>query len=1563
MTLPSIHGGPAATLTYAELEARGNAIAQTLVQAGVGRGDRVVLFMERSLELMAGILGILKVGAAYVPLDTAYPRDRLAYMLEECGARVVVTQPALRARLPVGPSVSVLELHHDWVRSSAPGEILADVDATSMAYVMFTSGSTGKPKGVAVPHRGVVRLVRGTSFTPLDETRIFLQLAPVSFDASTLEIWGPLLNGGRCVLFPGGSVPDPELLERVIRETGVTSMWLTASLFNTIVSEQPSALASVTEVLTGGEALSVSHVRLAQKVLPNTQLVNGYGPTESTTFTTCFRIPRPVPADWTAIPIGSPIANTEVCVLDAQLQAVSEGAEGELCIGGDGLALGYLGRPELTAERFIAHPAGREGNDRLYRTGDRVRRRADGGYDFLGRVDDQIKLRGFRIELGEIQSVLLEHPGVDQVAIMVREDRPGDRRLVAYFTSGRTPAPEADELSAFLAQRLSEVMVPSAFVRLDRLPVTANGKVDRAALPSPDPALPISASYQAPESPTEVAVAAIWEHLLGRDRISVDANFFEAGGSSILAIRLAARLRSSFGIGFPLVRLYQSPTIRSVATFLSKNAQGTGQERGEKRDRPLRDGAPRAIAIIGMAGRFPGARNVGELWQVLLKGEATSRRFALHELDPSLDPAETSDPSYVPVRGIVDDAECFDHAFFGIGFREAEVMDPQQRVFLEVAHEALEDAGYDPERFPGTIGVYAGSGNPTYFNGHLCGRDDIINRAGAFITRLGNEKDFLTTRVSYKLGLRGPAVTVTTACSTSLVAVSQAVDSLRAGHCEMALAGGVSIETPQASGYLYQEGSMLSPDGCCRSFDAAAQGTMFNSGCGIVVLKPLATALADGDRIEAVVLGHGLNNDGSQRMSFSAPTVDGQAAAIEAAHRDAQVEPRTVSYVETHGTATPVGDPIEVAALAQAFQVGGALPPQSCLIGSAKSNLGHLVNAAGVTGLIKAARALRTAEIPGTVYFATPNPELALQSTPFQVTAERRTWDHGTRPRRAGVSSFGVGGTNAHVVLEEPPPRPDPTSSRPLQIITLSGATPIALKTIAERLATHIESDDTLSLADAAYTLHIGRRQLGFRGSVVVGSSADAIARLRSLPERKVATTVRNAPVAFLFPGQGSQYVRMGADLRDVEPVFSEELDRCAELFNRHIEADLLSLLYPDASHEAAAEASLRETRFTQPALFAVGYALARLWMSWGIRPATMVGHSIGELVCACLAGVMSLEDATRIVAARGRLLQSCPSGSMLSVRAPVDKVETWLGPGLDLAAVNAPSLCVVSGPDPAIDALVKRLETDGVACKRLVTSHAFHSAMMDPVVAPFTELIRGIVLHPPTIPFISTVTGEQITTAQATDPSYWGSHVRRTVQFSKALSTLLEDKRLHLVEAGPRITSITCARQLEPGSARVFVGSLGSQAGGGAESRVMLESLGALWSAGVAVDWSGFHGFERRTRVGLPTYPFEKTLCYVPPLPWGQRIQKSESSQLNRLPSALESGVETRSQGDRPLALGSFMEPSSVDTISNGNATPVDSDLSLVLHEQLDLMDRQLELLSKDCTSFDCDGPRTRPT
>ncbi len=1491
LVLPGLAGESDQTLTYAELDRRADRLAGLLGSLGVKPGSLVATFLDRSLETIVAFLGILKAGCAYVPLDPAYPRERVAFMLEDTAAPVILTCSDLTPALP-STSAAVVTLDAGWGADPAPFERVVfppgtKVDGESLAYVIYTSGSTGKPKGVTVPHRGVVRLVLDNHYTPLDESRVFLQLAPVSFDAATLEIWGPLLHGGVCVLYPGCGVPDLEKLQRILVRTGVTSMWLTSSLFNLVIDRAPETLRSVKEVLAGGEALSVAHIKKALELLPDTQLVNGYGPTESTTFTCCYRIPRRLDPALSSIPIGTPIAHTDVYLLDGEKRPVRDGEIGDLYIGGDGLATGYLNRPELTRERFVANPFSSDPASRLYLTGDRARRLPDGNIEFCGRLDDQVKISGHRIELGEIETALGEVTGVREAVVLAREDNPGDKRLVAYLTGADL---SAGKLRSSLESRLPSYMVPAAFVILDALPLSPMGKVDRKALPKPGGKRPdLEQAYVAPTSALEKALAGLWCDTLELDAVGIHDRFFELGGTSLQAVRFVARLSDELGERIPIVAFFEAPTVAAIARVLTRDypelirrrfggAAAPGARQGSIRAQRLasspasRDERP-AFAVVGLAGRFAGARNVAEFWANLANGREATRPVTAEDLvRQNLDPKLLDDPDYVRLCFHLEEAECFDAAFFGMTPREVELMDPQQRIFLETAYAALEDAGYDATRFDGKIGVFGGVGRNPYLYDNIARRPDFADRLIEHHLQIGNERDFPATHVAYKLNLRGPAINVQTACSTSGVALHLACQSLRAGDSDMALVGGAKVLVPTHAGYLYVDGGALAPDGHVRAFDASAGGMVRGSGCGMIVVKRLEDALRDRDRIRAVVRATAVNNDGNAKIGFTAPSVQGQAEVISRALESAGLGADEISYVETHGTGTVIGDPMEVAGLTRAYR-RTTDRRGFCAIGSVKTNIGHLDAGAMVAGMIKTILALENELLPPSLNFTTPNPAIDFDSSPFFVNASPRPWPRSAKPRRAGVSSFGLGGTNAHAILEEAPILEPTGPSRSSQLLLLSARTSTALERAREDLAAWLEGRGAEApLGDVAFTLAVGRKRHACRAAVVAKTAREAAFALRS-SDPKLCDVVEGggdqAGVVFLFPGGGAQYVKMAEGLYGEEPVFREAVDRCAELLQPTLGLDLRTLLYPprNGAGEGAAP-DLERPFYALPALFTVEYAVATLLRSWGVVPVAMIGHSMGEYAAACLAGVMTLEQALGVVACRGRLFEKLPPGSMLSVPLSPDELRPHLEGDLSIAAINRPSQCVASGPVPAIEALAARLEAAGVDATRIHINVAAHSSLVEPILEEFRAFLRELSFGTPEIPFVSNVTGKWITEAEARDPDYWVRHLRQTVRFAEGLDTLFAEPHRVLCEIGPGRTLSTFAKNHPKCDRDRIVPTLRHPHEDVADLAFLERSLGRLYLAGVEIDFEGFFANEARGRVPLPTYPFERKRFFLDRVP-----------------------------------------------------------------------------------------------
>ncbi|MBK9945446.1 MAG: amino acid adenylation domain-containing protein [Kouleothrix sp.] len=1454
-------------LSYAALNARANQLAHHLRTLGIGPEARVALGLARSPELVLAMLAVLKAGGAFLPLDMAYPAERLAAMLADAQVAAVISTTGLAEQLPA-PGAPLVLLDRDTAQIAAqsaanPPDLAAPEHA---AYLIYTSGSTGRPKGVLLTHRGLSNLAAAQAHAfgvrPGEQT---LQFASPSFDAAIFEIVLALQAGATLCLGLGAALIDGAALARLLREQAISCATLTPTVL-ALLPDTP--LPALRTLIVAGEDCPAE---LAARWAAGRRFLNAYGPTEATVWATL--------AEYTAghPPIGRPIANTQAYLLDRHMQLVPAGTPAELYLGGAGLARGYLHRPDLTAERFVPDPFGTTPGARLYRTGDMARYRPDGQIEFLGRADQQVKLRGMRIELGEIAATLRQHAAVREAAVLLRDYAPGDQRLVAYVV----PAEQAPDhtptlpagLRAFLKQRLPEYMLPAALVPLAALPQTPGGKLDQRALPVPL-AQPQPAAPGALQGQLEHTIAAIWQSLLGVAAVGRDDNFFDLGGHSLLIVQVQHQLNAALGREIAIVELFRYPTVGTLAQFLAGAAGDGAPDAGQARA-SARRGRPaphdQAVAIIGMSARFPGAPDIASFWQNLRDGVESISFFSEHELlDAGVSPALLAQPNYVRASGVIDGADLFDAAFFGYSPREAEIMDPQQRVFLECAWAALEDAGYPPDATPVPTGVYGGVSLNRYWL-NLAGNPAISETMGGFHTVMSNDRDFLTTRVSYKLNLRGPSVNIQSACSTSLVAVHSACQALLHHECDMALAGGVSVAAPAKTGYTYHEGGIAAPDGHCRAFDAQARGTVYGSGVGLVVLKRLADALADHDQIYAVIKGSASNNDGARKVGYTAPSVEGQAEVIAEALALADLSPASIGYVEAHGTGTPLGDPIEVAALNQAFRAS-ALPAGACALGSVKSNVGHLDAAAGIAGLIKATLALKHAQIPPSLHFSQPNPQIDFAAGPFYVNAQLAAWPTTGQPRRAGVSSFGIGGTNAHVVLEQAPEQAPEPPGQPWQLVLLSAKTAPALDAAAANMAAYLRHNPGANLADLAYTLQVGRSRFSHRRAVLCRTTDEAAGALEAGDPQLVfdeQQPARDRPVVFMFPGGGGQHVRMAHELYAAEPVFRAQVDACAELLAPHLGCDLRAVLFATPEQADAAAQQLAQTALALPALFTVCYALAQLWQSWGLRPAALIGHSLGEYVAACLAGVFRLPDALALVATRGRLMQALPPGRMLSVALPEAAVRARLGHGLDLAAVNGPALCVVSGPAQALAAFEQALRAEQIECQPVPIDVAAHSAMVDPILAEFGACVRGMPLQPPQIACISGVSGTWLTDAEATDPAYWVRHLRQTVRFADGVAELLREPARVLLEVGPgRALSAMARLQAGDDPAVTTLASLPSRHDRQPELAVLYGALARLWLAGAAIDWPAVHAHAPRRRVSLPTYPFERWRFWIDPQP-----------------------------------------------------------------------------------------------
>lgn len=1451
------------TLSYSELNEKSNQLAHLLSSKGIGNGKLVAISLERSPEIIISILAILKCGAAYLPIDPFYPSERVAFMIDDSKAEFLITSNNFAYK---GSNATEIIINQAIKEAETYPTInpSANYQPDDLAYILYTSGSTGKPKGAMVTQRNLVHFLNAMQeIFAVSQKDKLLSVSSISFDASCFDNYVSLTNGAELVLADNETIRDGSKLLNLIKTKQITISLATPASYKLMLQVDWQDKLPVT-ILSAGEPLAKN---LAEDLLPRcTALYNIYGPTETTV--TCI-LTRIFQDD--DITIGKPIPGTPIYILDEQQRLVKENEVGEIYIGGHGVSLGYYNRPELTAEKFLIDPFNSNLGGKMYRSGDLGRWRMDGKIDYLGRIDHQVKIRGFRIELGEIENELLLQNNVKEAIVTAGENRVGEKRLIAYTTIKMQDEFSNSQLikswKEGLGKKLPEFMIPEHFIILDEFPLNPNGKIDRKALPEPSTKRPeLQVLYRKPHSKTEIHIAEVWSQALMIDKIGLDDNFFELGGNSLLAQKVISEINKKINHQIPIAKLYQFPTIAGLQSFLNGHSKNKINNPAKRK----RAGAIGDIAIIGMECNFPGTTTIEKFWEVLINGEETITFFKDEDIDPAIPSGIKNDPMYVKARGVLKDVDLFDTDFFGINPKLAELMDPQHKVFLETARNLLEKTGYLPELNDSVTGVFGGCNTNTYFNNNIVWHKDKIEIQGYFPVVSASDKDYVASRISYQLDLKGPAINVNSACSTSLLAVALAVESLRAGQCDIAIAGGVAINVPVNSGHLYEEGAMLSNDGHCRPFDALAKGTVFSDGSGAVLLKPLENAKKDGDIIYAVIKGVGINNDGGKKGSFTAPSSEGQYSAIDMALKDAGINPAQISYIETHGTATPLGDPIEIEGLRLAF--GEQKMKQFCSLGSVKSNMGHLTHAAGVASLIKTSLALYHKKIPPTINYCKPNPAIDFQNSPFIVNDKLRDWDSKSS-RFAGVSSFGVGGTNVHLILESYDSQisfiNDEEKSSTPQLIAISARNEKSLVDYAKKLRKFLQNNSEANLNDIGYTLHKTRQNFAVRNIFVAKDLTDLISQL-SDEERIISTAInlkeKTTNIVFMFPGQGSQYVNMGKELYLNEPVYKNSVDQCAEILLAEIGEDIREVIFNEEDSEQAAE-KLKNTYYTQPAIFTTSYALAKLYLSWGLLPNAFVGHSIGEFVAAHLAGVFSLADALKIIAARAKLISDLPGGSMLSVRASKNEIIPILAEHVSIAANNAPNLCVVAGNDSAVEIFSKTLTNLGISNKLLRTSHAFHSEMMDPIINSLQQVIATVQLNIPKTPILSTVTSSWMKDQEACDPAYWARHSRATVNFSDAIKVIDAELQPIYFETGPGTTTTVLTKQHNSNISVRSISALDTSNKPVGEIAAVKKALGKLWQLGIDIDWSRIYKGEKRNILhSVPTYAYNKKRLWVSP-------------------------------------------------------------------------------------------------
>jgi len=1434
------------TISYREFQTSVDSLITQLEAQGIKPGDRVGIALPRSPDLIFAVIATVKMGACYVPIDLSYPADRIRTILSIAEPSIVLCHQNQAITFQTNRT-----LHLDTLNLRDPGERKQAVSRGphDPVYIIFTSGSTGTPKGVVMGQAALSQLIEWQNRT-YRQVQTTLQFSPISFDVSFQELFATFSAGGTLVLISEQERLDPRLLLGKIHEQKVERLFLpyvALQLLAEAAVRENLYPPSLIEVFTAGEQLiCTTEIRQLFRGLPGSRLHNQYGPSE-THVATAYSLPESV-ADWPDLPsIGSAIEGSACFILDERGEVIQDENIGELFLAGICVGEGYWSDEERTQERFIQLTVAGK-NWRAYKTGDLARWMPDKQIAFLGRRDDQVKIRGFRIELGEVEAAVKEHPAIAQAVVIAHGD--AVKSLIAAIQLKDDNADWSDLIKK-VELRLPDYMRPQRYAVVTDIPRTPSGKIDRRELGRLVTRVGTPVAVQTTQVSTKVdigkpqKVLAAFEAILGRNDLGVDPHFFEAGGSSILAIKLAYKLEELLQKPVSVLQIFEHPRASQLQAFLEQGDQAHSQLTPTSTSRINADSEP--VAIIGMAARMPGAPDLAAYWKMLIEGREGIAHFSADELDPAIDAKERQSPAYVPRRGVLDQADCFDADYFKIMKAEAESIDPQQRVFLEAAFHALEDGHYLGRKGE-RVGVFAGSAHNTYYIKNVLRAKAAQSTQGAFAAMLANDKDYLATRVAFKLGLTGPAIDIQSACSSSAVALIQAVMSLRSGQCEAALAGGVAITVPIKSGYLANDGGMLSPGGHCRPFAKDADGTIFSDGVGVVLLKPLHAAQRDGDRIYAVIRGIGINNDGADKASFTAPSIQGQRAAVEAAWKNSGLDPETAQFIECHGTATALGDPMELEALRGVFSKQKL---NSIMIGSVKGNIGHTTAAAGVAGMIKASLCLYHRQLAPSIHVQEPNPLLNIENSPFRIASQAMNLPKDNPHLAAGVSSFGVGGTNAHIVLTSA----DQVASvlrapSTHELICLTAPDVEGIKRLQQQTALWVNGilpEEQRALAKAYLSHKLGT----VKTYGLLKPNKEIIWKQQGFSEE--------AALLWAFPGQGTQAASMGQQLAQNSALFRSHWQRLAGYIKDAAGWNLEQLL-----QDSSPEARLQQTEFAQPAIFCCSLALAYTFRDLQLVPDLCIGHSIGELAACTYADLWSDEAACAIIVKRGQLMGQLPPGAMTSVTMSADSLRSILHKELDIAAINSDQSCVIAGDRQFIEEQEKEFTANAVRFVRLRTSHAFHSRSMNPIIQSFKEFVAGFSTKKLQQRIISTQTGQLLTQHEASDPQFWAEQIRNPVLFHAGMQSCKSlGKPILALEIGSGTVASTlakrCLSELEVRAVPVLEKP-------DAEWSSYLQALGELWLCDFPFDRAGALELQQQKPLWRPGYPFARNRYFIEP-------------------------------------------------------------------------------------------------
>lgn len=1490
------------TLTYQSLNQKANQLAHYLHHHYLIKpDDLIIVCLDKNVNLLIAILAILKTGAAYVSVDPKNPDNRIQYIVKDTQAKIILTNENHAQLFHQHKMVLVNDVLLQQCPMEYTTNLLIPINSNNLAYVMYTSGTTGNPKGVMIEHKGVVSLVKGIDYVNISAKDCFLQLADIAFDAATFEIWGALLNGSRLYLIKNmlALISDIAIFEQYLITHKITILLLIKSLFDQIYLANHQLFRHLNYLLVGGETLNCKLIKnLLDSPYKPKHIINAYGPTENTTCSCTYEINAHGLFQMQSVPIGKPISNRTAYVLNEYLMPLPIGAIGELYVGGEGLSRGYLNDKKFN-NHFIAHPF--QMGYKLYKTGDLVRLTENEGIEYLRRNDTQVKINGYRIELTEIENKLIKYDSIKKVFLTTKShlnDKMDSKYLVAYYIANNKI--DESKLYHYLENQLPCYMIPNMFIHVKNFSLTSNGKLDKNKLPEPEFNLEVNHKTQeALYFKLQQKIIDIWSDILNipRNCVNVRHGFFQLGGNSLLLIQLKNQLSSITEFkNIALIDLFKYHTIEQLTNFAisyEKNATALVVEPLEKIFSQSSD-----IAIIEISGAFSGCDNVEQYWDLIQSGAEGVKRFSIEQCEKlGISEKILKDACFVPVSGHLHDIDTFDHEFWNLSPNEAQLLDPQIRKFLEHCWFVLESSGYLNERHKMNIAVFAGSGNSNYLKNDNQENLQIGTRSISYLTA----KDSIATKISYLLGLTGISININTACSTSLVTVIEACKQLSSGYCDMAIAGGVSLLLPEEIGHIYQEGLIYSKDGHCSVFDNNSSGIVHGSGVGVVLLKRLADAQKDNDKIFAVINGYAINNDGNRKAGYMAPSIAGQKECILNAQKMAKMSSDLIGYVECHGTGTRLGDPVEMQALQEAFKSNKSAVHKrhSCMIGSVKANIGHADSAAGIAGLLKICKMIEHKTIPRQINYKELNAEININIENFSIPKKTQAWTAPNNlPRVAAVSAFGIGGTNAHMIISEYIAKENISNKKidngKIYILPLSAKTESSLNQYVESFIEYLEKTSD-HIEDIAYTLQKKREFFDYKTAISASSRLEAARKFKHHKKFYKANYIQPQHVIFCFPGQGNQYVNMSYSLYQNDIDFKNILDQCISLVNKNTRVQFEKILFSKETHEH----DIHQTQWAQPALFIVSYSLAKLLEKLNIHAVAYIGHSIGEWVAATLSGVFTLEDAIKLIIVRGKLMQSMSKGSMLSIQSSVSAVNDLVTKNnCELSVINSVENCVASGSINDIKRLKNACDKMNIASIILNVSHAYHSESMKKASEQFFSILKKVTLKEPNKRFISNITGNFIKNEEAINPEYWSAQICQHVLFSEGIKTLLNAyEHMFFIEVGAGKSSLSFVHQNNVKNDSIYTLQLLNSSKDNhnlvADISTQEEILCKLWEVGYQVNFSYLkEQCLYLNRVRLPCYAFEKKIHWITLYQNNKMISSIESNKFDNLKKIVEKNL-----------------------------------------------------------------------